>query len=61
MGESRGEFSAPAPGTRLRDIALIGELLILQGIWVPDASINASCCILLRNHKNDIGGTAGDP
>lgn len=24
MGESRGEFSAPAPGTRLRDIALIG-------------------------------------
>lgn len=44
-----------------RDIALIGELLILQGIWVPDASINASCCILLCNHKNDIGGTAGDP
>lgn len=46
---------------RLRDIALIGELLILQGIWVPDVSINASRCILLRNHKNDIGGTAGDP
>ncbi len=59
--ESCGELSAPVPGTRLRDIALIGELLILQGIWVPDVSINASRCILLRNHKNDIGGTAGDP
>ncbi len=55
------ELSAPAPGARLRDIALIGELLILQGIWVPDVSIDASRCILLRNHKNDIGGTAGDP
>lgn len=41
---------------RLRDIALIGELLILQGIWVPDVSINAARCILLRNHKNDIRG-----
>lgn len=61
MDESCGELSAPAPGARLRDIALIGELLILQGIWVPDVSINASRCILLRNHKNDIGGTAGDP
>lgn len=59
--ESCGELSAPVPGTRLRDIALIGDLLILQGIWVPDVSINASRCILLRNHKNDIGGTAGDP
>lgn len=56
-----GELSALVPGTRLKDIALIGELLILQGIWVPDVSINASRCILLRNHKNDIGGTAGDP
>lgn len=61
MGESRGEFSALVPGARLRDIALIGELLILQGIRVPDVSVNASRCILLRNHKNDIGGTAGDP
>lgn len=59
--QSCGELSAPVPGIRLRDIALIGELLILQGIWVPDVSINVSCCILLRNHKNDIGATAGDP
>lgn len=56
MDESCGELRAPVPGKRLRDIALIGELLILQGIWVPDVSINASRCILLRNHKNDIGG-----
>lgn len=61
IGESCGELRALVPGKRLRDIALIGELLILQGIWVPDASINASCCILLCHHKNDIGGTAGDP
>lgn len=49
------------PGTSLRDIALIGEFLILQSIWVPDVSIDAARRILLRNHKNDIGGTAGDP
>lgn len=61
MDKSCSELSALVPGTRLRDIALIGELLILQGIWVPDVSINASRRILLRNHKNDIGGTAGDP
>lgn len=61
MVESRGELSALVPGKRLRDIALIGELLILQGIWVPDVSINASRRIPLSNHKNDIGGTAGDP
>lgn len=61
MEESCGELSAFVPGKRLRDIALIGELLILQGIWVPDISINASFGILLRKHKNDIGGTAGDP
>lgn len=58
---SCGELNASVPGVRLRDIALIGELLILQGIWVPDVSINAPCRILLRKHKNDIGGTAGDP
>lgn len=61
IGKSCGELRALAPGKRLRDIALIGELLILQGIWLPDVSINASCCILLCNQKNDIGGTAGDP
>lgn len=61
MVGSCGELSALMPGKRLRDIALIGELLILQGIWVPDVSINASRRFLLRNHKNDIGGTAGDP
>lgn len=58
---SCGVLNALVSGIRLRDIALIGELLILQGIWVPDVSVNASCSILLRKHKNDIGGTAGDP
>lgn len=40
---------------RLRDIALIGELLILQEFSVPDVSVNVSSAFLLRNHKNDIG------
>ena len=44
------------PGAGLRDTPLIGELLILQGVWVPDFSINASLCIPLSHHKNDIGG-----
>ena len=44
------------PSAGLRDTTLIGELLILQGVWVPDFSINASLCILLSHHKNDIGG-----
>lgn len=57
----RSVLSLLVPGARLRDIALIGELLILQGFWVPDVSINVLSCFLLRNHKNDIGGTAGDP
>lgn len=61
MDENCGYLSASVPDTRLRDIALSGELLILQAIWVPDVSINAARCILLRNHKNNIGGTAGDP
>lgn len=43
------------PSAGLRDMTLIGELLILQGVWVPDVGFNASLCILLRNHKNDIG------
>lgn len=40
---------------RLRDIALIGELLILQEFSVPDVSVNVSGAFLLCNHKNDIG------
>lgn len=40
---------------RPRDIALIGELLILQEFSVPGISVNVSAAFLLRNHKNDIG------
>lgn len=45
-----------ARGERRRDVALIGELLILQGIRAPDVGVDAAPWILLSNHKDDIGG-----
>lgn len=39
---------------RQRDIALIGELLILQEFSAPGISVNVSAAFLLCNHKNDI-------